>query len=150
MGSYGLTVNTAGRLESPANADAPTRKINALLVPHGYLAKWCRRNGASASLRMLYRSAYTPEVPFGAKAQQQSGAAQLVPNQKGRTGTIVGMSMAPPLWIVNFALIYTLNPSLAAKMPASWTPIPAKVALAIAESPTGQVPYSQYASSFPS
>ncbi len=58
--------------------------------------------------------------------------------------------MAPPLWIVNFALIYTLNPNLAAKMPAWWTPIPANVALAIAESPTGQVPYSQYASSFPS
>ena len=148
VGSYGLMVNTAGMLESPANADAPTRQINALLVPGGYLPTWCRQNGASASLRMLYRSAYTPEVPFGARAQQQSGVAQLVPNQKGRTGTIVGMSMAPPLWIVNFALIYALNPSLAAKMPAWWTPIPAKVALAIAESPTGQVPYSQYASSF--
>jgi len=150
VGSYGLMVNTAGMLESPANTDAPTRQINALLVPGGYLATWCRQNGASASLRMLYRSAYTSEVPYGGKAQQQSGVAQLVPNQKGRTGTIVGMSMAPPLWIVNFALIYTLNPSLAAKMPASWTPIPANVALAIAESPTGQVPYSQYASSFPS
>lgn len=149
VGSYGLMVNTTGMLESPANTDAPTRQINALLVPGGYLATWCRLNGASASLRMLYRSAYTPEVPFGARAQQESGVAQLVPNQKGRTGTIVGMSMAPPLWIVNFALIYTLNPSLAAKMPARWTPIPAKVALAIAESPNGQVPYSQYASSFP-
>jgi hypothetical protein len=59
------------------------------------------------------------------------------------------MSMAPALWIVNFALIWTLNPSLAAKIPARWTPIPAKVALAVAESPTGQVPYSQYESSFP-
>ena len=150
VGSYGLMVNTAGMLESPANTDAPTRQINALLVPGGYLPTWCRRNGASASLRMLYRSAYTSEVPYGNKAQQQSGVAQLVPNQKRATGTIVGMSMAPPLWIVNFALIYTLNPSLAAKMPAWWTPIPAKVALAIAESPTGQVSYSQYASSFPS
>ena len=150
VGSYGLMVNTAGMLESPANTDAPTRQINALLAPGGYLPTWCRQNGASASLRMLYRSAYTSEVPYGNKAQQQSGVAQLVPNQKRATGTIVGMSMAPPLWIVNFALIYTLNPSLAAKMPAWWTPIPAKVALAIAESPTGQVPYSQYAASFPS
>jgi hypothetical protein len=150
VGSYGLMVNTAGMLESPANTDAPTRQINALLVPGGYLPTWCRQNDASASLRMLYRSAYTSEVPYGSKAQQQSGVAQLVPNQKGRTGTIVGMSMAPPLWIVNFALIYTLNPNLAAKMPAWWTPTPANVALAIAESPTGQVPYSQYASSFPS
>jgi hypothetical protein len=32
--------------------------------------------------------------------------------------TVVGMSMGPALWIVNFALIYTLNPSLAAEMPA--------------------------------
>jgi hypothetical protein len=58
--------------------------------------------------------------------------------------------MAPSIWIVNFALIYTLNPSLVAKMPASWTPIPANVSLAIASSyPTGQVPYSAYESSFP-
>jgi hypothetical protein len=57
------------------------------------------------------------------------------------------MSMAPALWAVNFALIYTLNPKLAADMPARWTPIPANVALAIAESPNGQVPYSKYASS---
>ena len=149
LGSYGLMVNTAGMLQSPANADAPTRQINALFVPGGYLGTWCRHNGASRSLRMLYRSAYSSEVPYSHRAQQQSGVAQLAPNQKGATGTIVGMSMTPTLWIVNFALIYTLNPSQAAKMPARWTPIPAKVALAIAESPTGQVPYSQYASSFP-
>jgi hypothetical protein len=149
LGSYGLMVNPSGLLESPANTDAATRKVNKLLRPHGYMEKWCRRNGAEAALRRLYRSAYTSEVIFGHRSQQQSGVAQLVPNQKGRTGTIVGMSMAPSLWIVNFSLIYTLNPSLAAKMPARWTPIPANVALAIAQSSTGQVPFSQYESSFP-
>ena len=35
LASYGLFVNRAGLLESPANADAPTRQINALLVPGG-------------------------------------------------------------------------------------------------------------------
>jgi len=29
--------------------------------------------------------------------------------------TTVGMSMAPALWLVNFSLIYTLNPSSAAR-----------------------------------
>jgi hypothetical protein len=149
LGSYGLMVNTAGMLESPANTDAPTRQINTVIEPGGYFPTWCRHNGARASLRMLYRSAYTSEVIYGNKAQQQSGAAQLVPNQKRARGSIVGMSMAPPLWIVNFVLMYTLNPKMAAKMPAWWTPIPAKVALAIAESPTGQVPFSEYESSFP-
>jgi hypothetical protein len=57
--------------------------------------------------------------------------------------------MAPALWIVNFALIYVLNPKKAALMPARWAPIPADVVEAISASPTGQVPYSQYASSFP-
>ena len=150
LGSYGLTVNPDGWLESPANADAPTRQINAVIAPGGYFPTWCRHNGAQASLRMLNRSAYSSEVIYGSKAQQQSGAAQLVPNQKGARGSIVGMSMAPPLWIVNFVLMYTVNPAMAAKMPAYWTPIPAKVALAIAESPTGQVRYSRYQSSFPS
>lgn len=149
LGSYGLFVNTAGMLESPANGDAPTRQVNKVIRPHGYMPKWCRRNGAEESLQMLYRSAYTSEVVYGNKAQKQSGAAQLAPNQKGARPSIVGMSMAPPLWIVNFALIWTLNPSLAAKMPARWAPIPANVALAVAESPSGQVPYSAYASSFP-
>ncbi len=148
LGSYGLMVNTAGMLESPANTDAPTRQVNTVIQPGGYLSKWCRQNGAQASLRMLYRSAYTSEVVYGNKAQQQSGVAQLVPNQKGARSSIVGMSMAPSIWIVNFALIYTLNPRLAAKMPARWTPIPANVAQAIAASPTGQVPFSEYESSF--
>jgi hypothetical protein len=57
--------------------------------------------------------------------------------------------MAPSRWIVNFALIYALNPRLAAKMPARWSPIPANVAQAIAANSNGQVPYSQYQSSFP-
>lgn len=145
LGSYGLMVSTDGMLESPANKDAPTRQVNSVIEPGGYLATWCRNNGAEASLRRLYRSAYTVEAVWGNKAQQQSGEAQLAPNRF----QVVGMSMAPPLWIVNFALIYTLNPKLAAKMPANWTPIPANVALAIAASPTGQVPYDEYRSSLP-
>lgn len=149
LGSYGLMVNTAGILESPANKDAPTRQVNEVIEPGGYMPRWCRHNRARASLQMLYRSAYTSEVVYGNKSQRQSEVAQLVPNQKGAAKTIVGMSMAPSIWIVNFALIYTLNPSLAAKMPARWTPIPANVAQAIAASPTGQVPFSEYMSSFP-
>jgi hypothetical protein len=150
VGGYGLMVTSAGVLESPANVHAPTRQINSVIQPHGYFPTWCRHNGAKASLRMLYRSAYSSETAYGYKAQQQSDKAQLVPNQKGMRGSIVGMSMAPPFWIVNFALMYTVNPEKAAKMPAYWTPIPAKVALAIAESRTGQVRYSTYKSSFPS
>jgi hypothetical protein len=149
LGSYGLMVSTTGMLESPANAEAPTRKVNEVIEPGGYLPKWCRHNGARASLRMLYRSAYSSEVVYGNKSQKQSGTAQLVPNQKSAASSTVGMSMAPSIWIVNFALIYTLNPSLAAKMPARWTPIPANVAQAITASPAGQVPFSEYESSFP-
>ena len=54
--------------------------------------------------------------------------------------------MVPSIWLVNFALLYTLNPALAASMPAKWAPIPTTVADAILASPTGQVPYSRYAS----
>jgi hypothetical protein len=56
------------------------------------------------------------------------------------------MSMVPSIWLVNFSLLYTLKPALAAKMPAHWAPIPASVANAILASPTGRVPYSDYAS----
>ena len=56
--------------------------------------------------------------------------------------------MAPPLWIVNFALLYILKPSLAAAMPAYWAPIPPEVADAVKASPTGQVPFEDYASYF--
>lgn len=149
LGSYGLMVNTAGVLMSVANQDAPTRQVNSVIAPGGYLDTWCRNNGCERSLAMLHRSAYASEIVFATAAQQTSGAAQLVPNVKpgGRTST-VGMSLAPSIWIVNFALLYVLNPSVAANMPASWTPIPADVAQAIAASSNGQVPYSQYESSF--
>jgi hypothetical protein len=56
------------------------------------------------------------------------------------------MSMVPSIWLVNFALLYILNPSVAASMPGAWAPIPSNVADAILASPTGQVPYSDYAS----
>jgi hypothetical protein len=144
LGSYGLMVNTKGQLESPANADAPTRQINTLLAPGGYLNTWMLANGATRSLVALYRSPYLVEAAYGFAAQQTSGAAQLVTNTKGRVSVKVGMSMAPALWLVNFILIYILNPSMAAYMPAFWAPIPTPVARAILASPTGQVPYSQY------
>ncbi len=56
------------------------------------------------------------------------------------------MSMVPSIWLVNFSLLYTLNPALAAEMPANWAPIPSTVAEAILASPTGQVPFSDYVS----
>jgi hypothetical protein len=58
------------------------------------------------------------------------------------------MSMAPSIWLVNFALIYTVNPRLAAAMPAAWAPIPPVVARALLASPTGQVPYLRFAAAF--
>lgn len=152
LASYGLFVNIDGLLESPANASAPTRLINSLLVPGGYLGTWCRANGATRSLVRLYRSGYSIEAVYGNKSQQVSGAAQLVPNgnlnARGDLPTarsMTGMSMAPSIWLVNFALIYTLNPGLAAFMPAKWAKIPRVVARAILASPTGQVPYLRYA-----
>jgi hypothetical protein len=149
LSSYGLFVNKTGMLESLANTDAPTRKVNVVLEPGGYLGKWCRANGCQDSLKMLYRSAYTSEVVYGNKSQQQSGVDQLVPNQKGGRSSTVGMSMAPSIWIVNFVAVYALKPKLAAYMPARWTPIPTDVVQALKASPTGQVPYSEYESSFP-
>lgn len=147
LGSYGLMVNRAGMIESLANTDAPTRQVNSVLVPGGYLGTWCRANGAEDSLWMLYRSAYGAEILFGNASQQQSGIAQLVPNRKGATSTTVGMSMAPSIWIINFAAVYTLKPSLAARMPARWAPIPDDVVQALEASPTGQVPYSEFGAS---
>ncbi|MFD1811072.1 hypothetical protein [Rhodococcus gannanensis] len=144
LGSYGLYVNAEGLLQSPANADAPTRQVNTLIAPGGYVGNWLRDNGATRSLIALYRSAYTVQAVYGFAAQQISGTAQLVTNTREGVISTVGMSMAPPLWIVNFALLYVLNPSLAAAMPAYWTPIPEAVADAVRSSPTGQVPYSDH------
>ena len=148
LSSYGLFVNPAGIVMSLANTSAPTRKVNVVLAPGGYLGEWCRKNGAQDSLRMLYQSAYTSEVVYGNKSQQQSGVDQLVSNQKAGRSSTVGMSMAPSIWIVNFVAVYTLNPKLAAYMPARWTPIPDSVVQAIKASRNGQVPYSEYQSSF--
>lgn len=148
LASYGLYVNTSGLLESPANAAAPTRQVNSLIAPGGFVGTWMRGNDATHSLIALYRSAYTVQAVYGFASQQISGTAQLVTNTKGEVNSEVGMSMAPPLWIVNFALLYVLQPSLAAAMPAHWAPIPSAVADAVRSSPTGQVPFGDYASYF--
>lgn len=149
LASYGLFVTRKGVLESPANDSAPTRLVNDVIEPGGYLGRWCRANGAASSLRALYRSGYTVEAAFGYVAQHQSELAELAPNTLDGTTTQVGLSMAPPLWLVNFALLYILNPALAADMPAYWTPIPSDVATALQQSSNGQVPYSDVASELP-
>jgi hypothetical protein len=145
-------VNPNGRLESVANQDAATRQVNTVIAPgpNGYMGKWMRQNGATKSLITLYQSIYPIETAYGFVSQQSSGVAQLITNTKRRTSTQVGMSMGPALWLTNFALIYTLNPALAAYMPAYWAPIPISVAQAILASPTGQVEYSEFRSAFPS
>ena len=147
LASYGLFVNEDGMLESLANEDAPTKKVNEVLVPGGYVNTWSRNNGATKTLEMLYRSAYTVEVVLGNESQQLGGTAALVPNDQEGVDSWVGMSMAPSIWLVNFALLYILNPTVAASMPAAWAPIPSNVADAMLGSPTGQLPYSDYASS---
>lgn len=165
LGSYGLIVNEEGALESPANVTSPCRQVNVIIqpallcpksndsgstsLPCGYLNEWLRANGAKDTLNELYRSAFFTEALFGDKSQDISGTAQLVTNRKssGAVAT-VGMSMAPSIWLTNFLLIYTLNPKLAALMPAYWSPIPEEVANAIEMSESGQVPYSAYQSYF--
>jgi hypothetical protein len=111
---------------------------------------WCKANGATKSLENLYSLAYTTEAVYSILSQNNSGEAQLVSyNLTNSSSVKVGMSMIPPLWIVNFCLIYTLNPELAALMPAYWTDIPQQVATDISNSSEGQVNYSYYQQYFP-
>ncbi len=148
LGSYGLIVNKEGLLESPANKDAPTRKVNNVIKPGGYLSTWCRANGAEKSLVMLYQSAYTKQLPFATAAQHEGTQAELVLYRDCPNSSVIGISMAPSIWEVNFCLIYVLNPKLAAKMPAYWAPIPKKVVKALLNSPNGQIPFHKYSSYF--
>jgi hypothetical protein len=155
LASYGLMVDKAGVLQSPANLNAATREVNRCLIPIvGYMDRWAALNGAQESIDMLRRSAYESEFPYGQQSQTEGLAAQLVTNQKPSRSAMVGMSMPPALWNINFCLIYMLNRKLAANMPARWAPIPAAVADAIMMAtdsngtPTGQVPFDAYKSYF--
>ena len=156
LASYGLYVQRvvkdtpdsapykiAPLLMSPANASAPPLKFNQEIGPGGYFAQWCHQNKATKTLNMLRRSAYTSEVGWSLRAQHETGVDELATYPS--TGDMVGMSMVPALWNINFTLIYALDPTLAAKMPAFWAPIPTAVAAAIVASPNGQVLYSDYA-----
>lgn len=161
LGSYGLIVNKDGMLESPANASSPVRQVNWILAPNeicrfpeiepppgipcGYMGKWMRKNGARDTLKELYASAYTVEAVYGSQSQGSSEPWELVSNTRddGSVAT-VGMAMAPSIWIANFLLIYALNPSLAANMPAKWVAIPTEVSEALYASESGQIPYADF------
>jgi hypothetical protein len=148
LGSYGLTINANGMLESLANSNCPCRIVNELLGPGGYIETWCNNNGASDSLKMLRKSAYSVQVPYGSQSQNLTDPYELVTNTIGNNTCVVGMSMIPPIWEVNFCLIYMLNPALAANMPAYWAPIPKNVVSAINASTNGQIPIDKYANEF--
>jgi hypothetical protein len=164
LGSYGLTVNAYGLLESLANVNAPTRQVNEVLQPGGYLAEWAKANDAEQTQKMLDESHYTRQLPHGIAAQHEGTGAGLALYLNGAESAVVGLSMVPSLWEINFCLIYALNPTLAAGMPAYWTPIPPNVVEALEKSALethgidfvnipgqisgGQVPFSDYASEF--
>jgi len=167
LASYGLIVTPEGVLESPGHDGSPARTFNYLLLPQslcdkeeikstippgiqcGYVNQFMLKNGAADSLRALYASAFTSFVPFGPAAQSASEPDELAPNSKDGTPSLVGISMPPPLWLINFVLTYSASPELAANFPAYWTPIPTPVADALVSSETGQVLFSDYQEYFP-
>ena len=151
LSSLGLMVNPSGSLESLANSESPAKQVNQDLAPGsaGYMGTWCRDNGCQSSIDALYQTPYTSEVVLGAISQDLSVPVQLVTNTKNGSSVKVGMSMTPSIWLVNFILLYVLNPKLAALMPSHWEPIPASVANAL-KLYGGQVPFSQFASELPS
>jgi hypothetical protein len=144
LGSYGLYVDPQGNLMSAANADSPTRQVNDVLKPDGYLTTWCQANGLMSVLEGLYASAFTREAVYGVISQREAGTAQIVLHEDGWETSYVGIPMVPAIWITNFALIYMLSPDLAAQMPAYWEPLPHALAQALRSSPNGQVPYSEW------
>ena len=52
--------------------------------------------------------------------------------------------VAPAMWILNYLLVYALNPEKARFFPAYWEPIPEEVVTAIEESENGQVAYADF------
>ena len=145
LGSYGLFVNKDGFLMSCANTESPARQVNEVIMPKGYLDVWCKNNNAISSLKALYRTVFLIEAIYGYKAQLDASVAQLVvvncPNSQ--QPLYFGMSMCPAIWIVNFYLLYILNPSLAALMPGWWEPIPQPVVDILLQNTTGTVKYSE-------
>ena len=150
LASYGLFVNERRPVDEPGQPDRTDADRKPVVARNGYINTWFLANQATRSLIQLYRSAYLVEALYGNRAQHISDPWQLVTNTKNGASTTVGMSMAPALWLTNFALLYTLKPSIAAQMPAYWTPIPTAVANAIRATKTGFVPYGPYASYFES
>jgi len=146
LGSYGLMVNEDGKLQSLAQNTSPCRLANELLKPGGYLSKWFKANGCEEADIMFWASqALRDGVFYGGISQLDAEEnAELVEYENLSSSEYVGMSMIPPIWIVNFIAVYVLNPELAALMPAYWTPIPTEVKEALMNSPTGQIDYKDY------
>jgi hypothetical protein len=146
LGSYGLMVNEDGKLQSLAQDSSPCRKANELLAPGGYLPTWFKANGVEDSIIMFWASkALRDGVLYGGISQIIAEKnAELVEYKLGAASAYVGMSMIPPIWVVNFIAVYVLDPDLAALMPAYWAPIPTPVKEALMASPTGQVDYRDF------
>lgn len=173
LGSYGLIVSKDGMLKVPANCPDPTspafsdcspvRQINWVLapqaicdnpdlaksppagVPCGYMGAWMRSNKARGTLKELYSSAYAGEVPYASQSQDDAKIPQLIYVERADgSAATVGVPVAPAMWILNYLLVYALNPEAARFFPAYWATIPEEVVTAIQESDNGQVPYSEY------
>ena len=173
LGSFGLIVDKDGMLRVPANCPdpsspdfsdcSPVRQINWVLapdaicdnpdlaksppagVPCGYMGAWMRNNKARGTLKELYGSAYAREIPYASQSQDDAGIPQLIYVQRPDGSTAaVGVPVAPAMWILNYLLVYALDPEVARFFPAYWEPIPEEVVTAIEESENGQVAYADF------
>lgn len=70
-------------------------------------------------------------------------ASDLRPNQAATVKEPYGIPVTPSIYLINFLLLYTSNPNVAAFMPAYRTPIPQPVFECLKLSPNG-CPYADY------
>src|SRR4029453_4980926 len=71
-----------------------------------------------------------------------------VSEARGDATEFYGPPISPGVYLVNFLLLYMVNPGDAAKMPAYKAPIPKAVAACLEQSPTNGCPYAAFAHLF--
>ena len=79
---------------------------------------------------MLALAVFLPSGPLAAQESEVSGSLQ-------DTTEFYGPPISPAIYLVNFLLLYMVNPRVAANMPAYKAPIPKAVAACLEQNPSG-------------
>jgi hypothetical protein len=141
LASYGLKFTSSGNILTDCTTGQPCLTINKYIL--GPLQQICKDSGCLKKFLTVLKNPIFIESSILSIDCQALAEGPCMWNDPKDNQTY-GVPISYPLWIVNFAFIYTLCPEIAAYMPKYRYRIPSQVVNALEQNVPNGIPWKKY------